>query len=43
MTDLGDQIEKRIGEVRTEALDLSFGEIANLHSNKELVGHMTCS
>jgi len=26
-----DAIDKRIGEVRTEALDLSFGEIANLH------------
>lgn len=27
-----DAIDKKIGEVRTEALDLSFGEIANLHA-----------
>ncbi|MBJ7544870.1 DUF262 domain-containing protein, partial [Rhodomicrobium udaipurense] len=31
------QIDQKIGEVRTEALDLSFGEIANLHENKELI------
>jgi hypothetical protein len=32
-------IDKRIGEVRTEALDLSFGEIANLYAAdpKELI------
>jgi hypothetical protein len=33
------QIDKKIGEVRTEALDLSFGEIANLHASKELIIH----
>jgi hypothetical protein len=32
-----DAIDLRIGEVRTEALDLSFGEIANLHAAKELI------
>jgi len=31
------QIDKKIGEVRTESLDLSFGEIANLRKSKELV------
>ncbi|MEA5519256.1 MAG: DUF262 domain-containing protein [Limnoraphis robusta] len=34
--DLEDFIDKKIGEVRTEALDLSFGEIVNLYSEKEL-------
>ena len=33
------QIDQKIGEVRSEALDLSFGEIANLHSNQELIIH----
>jgi hypothetical protein len=31
------QIDQKIGEVRTEPLDLSYGEIINLHMNKELV------
>lgn len=30
-------IDEKIGEVRTEALDLSFGEITNLHSTKEIL------
>lgn len=30
-------IDEKIGEVRTEALDFSFGEIVNLHSDKELI------
>jgi hypothetical protein len=30
-------IDKTIGEVRTEALDFSFGEIVNLHSEGELI------
>lgn len=30
-------IDSRIGGVRTEALDLSFGEIVNLYSSKELI------
>jgi hypothetical protein len=30
-------IDKKIGEVRTDALDLSFGEIANLYASKELI------
>jgi hypothetical protein len=34
---LEDQIDQKIGEVRTEPLDLSVGEIANLHSNQELI------
>lgn len=37
MSTLEKQIEERIGEVRTDALDLSFGEIVNLHENKELI------
>lgn len=36
-TALEKQIDSRIGEVRTEALDLSFGELVNLHNNAELV------
>ena len=31
------QIDQKIGEVRTEGLDLSYGEIANLRREKELV------
>jgi hypothetical protein len=31
------EIEKRIGEVRTDSFDMSFGEIVNLHENKELI------
>lgn len=34
---LEEQIDQRIGEVRTESVDLSIGEIANLHGNKELI------
>ena len=37
MTKLEKQIDEKIGEVRTDALDLSYGEIANLHSNEELI------
>lgn len=37
MTKLEKQIDEKIGEVRTDALDLSFGEIANLRKGKELV------
>lgn len=32
-----EQIDKKIGEVRVGSLDLSFGEIANLRKNKELI------
>ena len=35
--ELEKQIDQKIGEVRTEPLDLSYGEIVNLHANKELV------
>lgn len=34
---LEQQIDKKIGEVRTEPLDLSFGEIANLSKTKEFI------
>ena len=34
---LEDEISARIGEVRTDTFDMSFGEIANLHKNKELI------
>lgn len=37
--DIVEVIDQSIGEVRTESLDLSFGEIVNLHSNKELIIH----
>lgn len=37
MSSLDDIIDEKIGEVRTDALDLSFGEIVNLHSNQELI------
>ncbi len=36
MSEVDKEIGEKIGEVRTESLDLSFGEIANLHDNKEL-------
>ncbi|GAB4058203.1 DUF262 domain-containing protein [Uliginosibacterium sediminicola] len=35
--DIVDAIDKRIGEVRTESLDLSVGEITSLHEAAELV------
>lgn len=34
---LEEEIVRRIGEVRTDTFDMSFGEIANLHKNKELI------
>lgn len=34
---LEDEIAERVGEVRTDSFDLSFGEIANLHVNRELI------
>ena len=34
---LEDEISARVGEVRTDTFDMSFGEIANLHKNKELI------
>jgi len=34
---LEEQIDKRIGEVRTDTFDISFGEIVNLHKNFELI------
>jgi len=37
MVSLEEIIDKKIGEVRTEALDFSFGEIVNLHSDGELI------
>ncbi len=37
--DIVETIDHSIGEVRTESLDLSFGEIVNLHSSKELIIH----
>jgi|SRR5208283_3594883 len=37
MPTLEEAIDKKIGEVRTETLDLSFGEITNLYINKEFV------
>lgn len=37
MQNIEEVIDQKIGEVRTEAFDMSFGEIVNLHQNKELV------
>ncbi|NEQ64876.1 MAG: DUF262 domain-containing protein [Symploca sp. SIO2D2] len=37
MVSLEESIDEKIGEVRTEALDFSFGEIVNLHSDGELI------
>ena len=37
MITIDTSIDQKIGEVRTEALDLSFGEIVHLYSNRELV------
>lgn len=34
---LEEEIAARVGEVRTDSFDMSFGEIANLHINHELV------
>lgn len=34
---LEDQIAARVGEVRTDSFDMSFGEIINLHVAKELI------
>lgn len=34
---LEEEIAARVGEVRTDSFDLSFGEIANLHVSKELI------
>lgn len=34
---LEEQIAFRVGEVRTDSFDMSFGEIANLHVNAELI------
>lgn len=34
---LEEEIAARVGEVRTDAFDLSFGEIVNLHNNRELI------
>jgi len=36
MPSIDEIIDQRIGEVRTEGLDISFGEIVNLHTDKEL-------
>ncbi|KEA63009.1 hypothetical protein ADIMK_2533 [Marinobacterium lacunae] len=35
--DIEKEINDRVGEVRTDTLDLSFGEIVNLHVNNELI------
>ena len=37
MADIDSEIGQKIGEVRTDALDLSFGEIVNLHDARELI------
>lgn len=37
MTSLDEAIDKKIGEVRTDALDISFGELVSLYSSKEFI------
>jgi len=37
MSDVSKRIDEKIGEVRTESLDMSFGEITSLHAENELV------
>jgi uncharacterized protein with ParB-like and HNH nuclease domain len=37
MNDLLKQIEKSSGDIRTEAVDFTFGEIVNLHRDKEII------
>lgn len=37
MPSIEEAIDKKIGEVRTETLDLSYGEITNLYASHELV------
>jgi hypothetical protein len=37
MPTIEEAIDRRIGEVRTDTLDLSYGEIASLYSNREFV------
>jgi len=37
LRDLDQEIDDKIGEVRTESLDISFGEIISLYKNKELI------
>jgi hypothetical protein len=37
MPTIEEVIDRRIGEVRTDTVDLSYGEITNLYGNKELV------
>jgi hypothetical protein len=37
MVELINAIDKKIGEVRFDSIDLSFGEIVSLHQNHELV------
>lgn len=34
---LDDEIDSRVGEVRFEALDISFGELSSLHQNDEII------
>src|SRR5688572_10951310 len=36
-TSIEDEIDRRIGEVRTDTLDMSFGELIGLHQNRELI------
>lgn len=37
MSSIEEIIDSRVGEVRTDSLDISYGEIVNLHANEELV------
>jgi uncharacterized protein with ParB-like and HNH nuclease domain len=37
MESIDERIDAKIGEVRTESIDLSFGEIINLYSQNELI------
>jgi hypothetical protein len=37
MESIDERIDAKIGEVRTESIDLSFGEIISLYSQNELI------
>lgn len=37
MTSVDESIDKTVGEVRTESLDMSFGEILTLYGNREII------
>lgn len=37
LPDIEEAIEAKLGEIRTESLDITFGEIVNLHESREII------